>query len=83
MPPQPVNTNSEINAPIYWIWPSTGDGAIIISRLADRFKDGFILLDDGDAFNYYMFYLCAVIFFGINQIFWWKFLEYCQIKQFV
>ena len=63
--------------------PSFSDGAIVISRLAERFKGGSILLDDGDARRYITFYLVAVMFFAVNQIFWWKFFEYNKIKEFV
>ena len=63
--------------------PSVSDGAIIMNRLSDRFKGGSYLLDDGDAYRYIIFYLVAVAFFTLNQLFWWKFFEYNKIKQFV
>ena len=54
-----------------------------MNRLSDRFKGGSYLLDNGDAKRYITFYLAAVVFFTVNQIFWWKFFEYYKIKQFV
>ena len=60
------------NTQLYSFLPSFSDSKGIQDKLADRFKDGTIFLDDGDLTRFIVFFLVAVAFFAFNSAFWYK-----------
>lgn len=75
-----ANSSSDANTHIYTFIPSFSDGQVIRSKLADRFKDGSIMIDEGDGWRYLSFYLVVVVFFYINYHAWWQLLDRCKVK---
>jgi len=71
------------NIQLYSVIPSNSDGESIKAKLADRFKDGLLILDDGDLQNYVICFLVACVFFAFNGMFWWKIMSYLKVQQFV
>ena len=76
---QLVGTQND-NIQLYSIVPSPSDGEAIKAKLADRFKNGSVLLDDGDLQRYLIVFLLALVFFAFNSVFWWKLMEYMKLK---
>ena len=75
--------NQNDNIQLYSIVPSPSDGDAIKAKLADIFKDGSVLLEDGDLQRYLIVFLLSLVFFAFNSAFWWKLMEYMKLKQFV
>ena len=59
------------------------DSQALQDKLADKFKSGMYILDEGDIWRYSIFYLGAIVFFTFNTSFWSKFFQFVQLKQFI
>lgn len=71
------------NTMMYSFIPSPSEGEALHANLTERFKDGLIILDDGDALRYFLVFMGGFIFFSFNNVFWWKLMECLKIKQFM
>lgn len=68
---------------LYSFIPTAAEGDKIVEKLAPRFKDGTMWLDDGDALLYFYVYLGGVFFFFLFYHFWRTLFEKMQVKQYV
>lgn len=58
-----IDVSMQQNAQLYSLIPTASEGDKIIEKLPEKFRDGSMLMNGGDALHYFKFYLFFCLFF--------------------